>query len=71
VRVAHDRVEFVVGHSYHQLAAHDATAHAALEQKRQTTEHLSFGDVSAFTEHVSNPLRQSLVVRHAAAFFPY
>jgi hypothetical protein len=61
---AHDRLEFVVGDSHHQIIPHDAAAHPALAEKRQAAEHLLFGDVVPAVKDPANAIREPLVVRH-------
>jgi len=63
VRFADDRFVFAVGYSNYQVAADDA-AHSAAAQKREAAEHLSLGDVTSCSEHLSNASREFLVVRH-------
>jgi hypothetical protein len=46
------------------IIADDPAAHPAMPQKRETAEHLTFGDVSPALERASNSLSEPFVVRY-------
>jgi hypothetical protein len=48
----------------HQIALHDAAAHASVQKETQTSEHLSFGEVAQVPKNHPNPLCPSQVVGH-------
>ena len=64
VPFAQDAFEFIIGDPHHQVAPDDAAAHSAPAQKRETAEHLPFGDISPCSEHLSISIREVLIVCH-------
>lgn len=63
VSFVHERLVIIVGYANHQIAADDTAAHAALQQKRQTAEHLAFFDVGSI-QYSADALGERLVVSH-------
>ena len=64
VRCTKNPLVLVSGDAHHQVTADDAAAHAALEQERETAEHLSFNDPSPCADYLSDAIREHVVVRH-------
>src|SRR5262245_4125229 len=66
-----DSVKRVDGDAQHQIPPYDAAAHTASVEKRQTTEHLAFGDPASATQRLANTSREPLVVRHDSQSVDY
>jgi hypothetical protein len=68
VSPAHDRIEFVIRNSHHQIAPNDAAAHPTAAQECEATKHLAFGDAVATSERLADAIRELLVVPHGICY---
>src|SRR6266567_751309 len=48
----------------HEIVAHHADAHLAVEQEREAAEHLSLANVVAATEYITHASREAFVIGH-------